>query len=912
MYFHPSFFAGVRPYETLHARERVDNPLDLSVKQTVTRPEGVCVAEHPDIQLMMESKLAVATSGLPSRSLTQQMPLLESMYTYKPFGNESSSCRIGGTATGLLGQSLANPFCTTGSSGPTINHFDILQQNRETLAIETAPPLTPFLMEASGHLPYHMRIGGAIANQRGYFGHSPVGAVLPPHMTGTFGSAIPHISLYTELLNDMTRRPVEPEKSIFNTMSSLRSPAEPTTRFSDHLQRLREQHLQQNKCSAPCCLSANGHTTGAQHLSATNGCNCCNTIPIAMTKNCSAMLAMQAQACSTPVHSMVSMSCKDVCNRELITNNTNSFKQSLNTENNPNESNDNNNNNNCFEDTSHQPIEIREFEHKFQSNIEIQTSKKTDIKHIGAIVPPMNSMKNVSDNCVVTQTDYRNTRHDNTDKDSDKCVSILKPIVKEYKNINSDKKNINILSESHDSNISSFSNKEKFASNQTIPNRSPKCKAKSETGIGNPAIDKTVLNAYDIITIDEDCLVNQSKDIVSNKNENINTCLSSTNSFTKILEKTQNSETNEKNINETLDSEKTSLICNASTTSSAQTSVPVSTKTTISSLDSIQISSKIYKICDSFDQNIIVNENKSAEAEKNQSQSIVDDIDGSADNKIFKIISIDNSAKNCQSVVNTYNKCDSMESIGADSQQSNYQFKRSIDSYFSNANSGSMKSELNRKDFSVKSDKINSESKEDKQKSINKNSTAVPKQLKDYKLLNKNQNFRQIDKNKRQPKETKTVEVQCDGPDWTPIVLPAQLMTKLKKVVKNKILCNDLKNNKTSKHFPKNIEKDIKVRKKCKQKHMHPNYAIHTIHNRSRSSSSSTASSRMSSPERKRQLFSNCESSSSDNSKKRSMLRCLVNSEGYVADKINKTGRQNNLFASDPSLLGREERALQV
>ena len=184
-------------------------------------------------------------------------------------------------------------------------------------------------------------------------------------------------------------------------------------------------------------------------------------------------------------------------------------------------------------------------------------------------------------------------------------------------------------------------------------------------------------------------------------------------------------------------------------------------------------------------------------------------------------------------------------------------------------------------------------------------STNITKQLKDYKLLPKNQNMNAIDKNKRQPKEMKTVEVQCDGPDWTPIVLNAQLKTKLQKVVRRKMTLNDSSKNNESfskqliNHKKETKRERKKDKNKCKQQHNDKSRNNSNI--RSRSSSVSTASSR-SSPERKQHL----------SSRKRSMLQCIANSDGYVADQIKKKTIQANLFASDPSQLGREERALQV
>jgi len=979
--YYPSFFTSVRPYETLHARERVDNPLDLSVKQAVSRAEGLTGPDHDDIQLMMEQRklaVAAAAAGLPSRPLPQQMPLLDSMYAYKPFGSDPQSCQIPGTATSLLTQSLANPYCTAGSSGPAVNHLGLipglLQPSRDTLTLDAPPPpLTPFPIDPSS-LPYHMRINSAAAaaaamainNQRAYYGH---GAVLPPHISGSYGASLPHISLYSDLLSDMTRRPVEPEKGVFAALPSMRSPAEPTTRFSDHLQRLREQHLQQSKCSGPCCLPSPGHGTGAQHSSShhissatngTNGCNCCN-IPLGMPNSVSALMipssaTIAGSHATTPVSVpvSVSMSCKDACNRDMIANNTNSMSNSHNNNNNNNNnsisSNDNNNNSNLVDNScniSCQPIEHKESsEIQLRSHLHIESEavQKQDIKYVSSLQSHSHPKPHLwnpsqSNQPLLSQSDYHNNikqtmscpRNDTIDKESEKCGTISAKVLNDNKNNNRNK-----LCESHNSNSNIFINKETVSSNESITNKSPKCVTKSETTISH--IDLYSENAREVITIDEDCVETKSKSIALNKSEN-----RSHSPSVAISEKSENllkviSHNNISNMTNTNNNSScyTTIATDmptitATTTASAGTMASVSAFATSMSSGSASAiaastattTSMAYnnnKVRDSLNQsNAIMERTKSPQARTHENQvgNSVGNGDGSYDNNILSSKSIANSALSVQTILNTSNSMNAnayqtQQRIGAQPQQSNEIKLSQLKSYFGGATALRQQQQQQQQGIAHQSDhQMHSEHNTQKTSqesaiSVKSNASAsnITKQLKDYKLLPKNQNINAIDKNKRQPKETKTVEVQCDGPDWTPIVLPAQLKSKLQKVARRKMSCTESKNNSTTKQLMLS-KKESKKRKKCKQKH------THRSHSRSRSSSSSTVSSRRSSPERKRHLSSYCDVATGK-SRKRSMLQCLVNSEGYVADKIKKTSREQNLFASDPSQLGREERALQV
>jgi hypothetical protein len=958
--YYQSFFTNVRPYETLHARERVDNPLDLSVKQAVSRAEGSCGPEHDEIQLMMEQrKLAVAAAaGLPSRPLPQQMPLLDTLYGYKPFGSDPQSCQIPGTATSLLSQSLGNPYCTVGPSGPGVNHLGLisglLQQSRDTLTLEAPPPpLTPFPID-----PY-MRINSAAAaaaamslnnaNQRTFYGH---GAVLPPHITG-FGASLPHISLYSDLLSDMSRRPVEPEKGVFAALPSMRSPAEPTTRFSDHLQRLREQHLQQSKCSGPCCLPSPGHGTGAQHSSShhlSNACNCCN-IPLAISSNVSALSIPSATIAGThtttpmSVPVSVSMSCKDACNRDLITNNINSM--------NNNSNNDNNNNSNFTDNScniSRQPMEPKESsETQIRSHlhIESQTMQKQDIKYVSSLHShPKPHLWNPSQsNQTLSQSDYHNNakqtmsclRNDTIDKESEKCVAISAKVLNDNKNNNTIHRNI---CESHNSNTNIFMNKETLSSKESIINKSPKCVTKNETSISQ--IDAHSESSREVITIDEDCVETKSRNVLQNKMENISLSPIAQNSenFQKVIRHNKNNNSiNTNNNSSSSFSNKidTSIATDISTTISATTASTgamasvsaLATSINSSSVSAIAASTATTSMAmaynnnnvgDSLNQsNAIMERTKSPQARthENQIANSVGKSDGSYDNNILSSKSIANSALSVQTILNTSNNVnanahqsqETQQRIGAEPQQTNEIKLSQLKSYFGLGKASPLRQQqqeiAHQSDYQTHSE-LTQKTSHESAKSVKSNASAsnITKQLKDYKLLPKNQNMNAIDKNKRQPKETKTVEVQCDGPDWTPIVLPAQLKSKLQKVVRRKMSCSESKNNSTTKQLMSH-KKESKKRKKCKQKH------THRSHSRSRSSSSSTVSSRRSSPERKRHLSSYCDVATGK-SRKRSMLQCLVNSDGYVADKIKKTSREQNLFASDPSQLSREERALQV
>ncbi|CAG2104223.1 unnamed protein product [Medioppia subpectinata] len=631
--YYPSVFAGVRPFQTLG--DRVDNPLDLSVKQSL-RPDA---PQHHNLQLMIERKLAI--DPLPSRS--QHMPLLDTMYAYKPFITDPTQCPIGSAA--LMGQSIGNPYCSSLSSSSGISHLglipDLLHQNRDALALE-ASSLTPYPLEISAHMPYHMRIGSATAatiainnaNQRSYFGHNSLGSVLSPHMTPSFAPSIPHYSLYSDLLNDINRRPVEPEKSVFGSLAAMGAPPEPTTRFSEHLQRLRDHNLQQTKCSAVCCLPS----------SSTNACNCCN-IGLSINNNMSSVLQTLSPLSSKEVH---------------------------------------------------------------------QTNSS----------------------CAQSVDPFGDNRRENKTLDT---------------------KYFSRESNSHfwDSSVS-VHQKECQKEEKTFAD---KCHKSQE------------VVTHDVITIDEDYNDVEIEDIKQTTNE--------------------------------------------------------------------------------------LMERKSTETTSGQKES-GSGVEGSG-------YGLSNSVK-CSG---------SDESVETETQHKSCEVKciSTQDTAHQSHNHSHRETQKTYQDIGVKSN--------------------ATKQLKDYKLINKNQNINSVDK--RQAKETKTVEVQCDGPDWTPIVLPTQLRLKLQKAVRISLSDSNTTSNRSIGHRNES--------KKCKQKHIHTH---HRNHNRSRSSSSSTGSSRRSSPDMRQHLDSNCVKS-----RKRSMLKCLVNSEGYVADKIKTIGGQHDLIVSDPSQLGREERALQ-
>lgn len=729
--YYPSFFSGVRPFETM--RERVDNPLDLSVKQTVSRSEVSCPVEHENLQLLMERKLS---TGLPSQPLTQplpqQMPLLDNMFAFKPFGTDSMSCQM------RTSDLLTPAYCSTTSSGHPLSHLSLVPEmlrQRDSMALDAgAPPLTSFTMNASG-LPYHMRIGSAVmansmANQRAYFGHN---SLLSPHMSTPFGAPIPHIPLYTDLMNGLSRHSVDTDAGIYGGLSALRSAPDPTSQFSDHLQRLGGQHIQHHKCSAPCCRPSTVHQSGGSHGS--NGCKCCE-VGLAMPSNLSALVLPSTHTTSAvSVPTSVSMSCNDVCNRELTTNmNPNSIRHTFDDK--------NNENNNLFR--------IKSKDSEFESQSERQSSHKKS---------------NDCETCVVSDHHLWNPSNFNQ-------------------------------------NTSSFSQKE-------ISNKLKKESIHS--------LNRT----QEVITLDED-ISESENEIVAKKvipNNIFETKCQTSDNQTKI------GSTGPLTSDTTHDS-----FIRSDPISGPEIPEPLSSKTSL-----CQTIEEINRNEKPFGHNI----NK----ESTHSSHKSDPNQGLNRNDI------------------NLEECQTTRSL------QNIEFK------------------------------VNSKSCEENEVSVK----PVAKQLKDYKPVAKH--IVGNDKNKRQMKETKTVEVQCDGPDWTPIVLPLIIKNKLHKVVANKLFGRD--SNKITSNQLMSHKKDIKKKKKSKQKHIHRRQS----RSRSRSPSLSTTHNQKSCAER--HLDSSVDMNSSK-SKKRSMLQCLSNSEGYVAHKIKKTDLQHNLFASDPSELGREERALQV
>ncbi|XP_054168451.1 general transcriptional corepressor trfA-like isoform X2 [Oppia nitens] len=663
--YYPNLFAGVRPYNSL--RDRVDNPLDLSVKQSI-RPEAP--------ELLMDRKLSMA--GISHRPLTQQMPLLDTMYkqyAYESYLGDSSTCAMTGPTNALIGQTLTNPYCPPVSSNSGVGHLglipDLLQQNRDSLAMEAAAvgasTLTPYTVDVSG-LPYHMRIGSASAalalnsaNQRAFYGHNSMNPVIPPHLTASFGSTIPHFPIYTDLFNDITRRPIETDKSIFGSlasMQSMHSPAEPTTHFSEHLQRLRDHSIHQNKCNSLCCPQM---ATSGQ--SSTNMCNCCNNNNNNITK----------------------LQSKDVCNQ------TKSQK---------------------FSDISC-----------------AQNNSNCDLKsHFEKKVPQIVNIK-----CAANETT-------NSDLWKFKCSSKM-----DYNDTKLDTK-IDAKLDNHQ--------------NTKLDNYIPQ-----------------------VITIDEDC----NNDFIDNND--------------------------------------------------------------------IQI--KDFKVKQSLSLNLQLSYR--SKCDKNSEYSCKP----SLNEKNVKLTQVTNT---CQQ--NQLNSSDSKHN-----NRKNHGIQAILD---------------NTKQEAVP------QCTDHQQQQHSTNNSAI--KLKEFKILNKNQNV--LTKDKKVTKETKTVEVQCDGPDWTPIVLPNQLKNKLHKVISDLNNCSN------------GSIKVIKKKKKCKQKHNH-NHNNHRKQCRSRSPSST--SSIISSQELNDAMDCLLDNNDSNNSKykKRSMLKCLINSDGYVADKIKKNSGQHDLFVSDPSQLGREERALQ-
>ncbi|XP_022242444.1 uncharacterized protein LOC111085911 [Limulus polyphemus] len=290
--YYPGFYSSVQPFEENSAnsgrhfevpllrlgRER-EIPLDLSNKSISQTPDGFLDAEQ--MFFLEQRKFAGLTSsqGLSAglhRPLTGVGGSSENLLdpTFFRLGYRADA-----DVRGLMGSNISSPFCVdrtpVSSSGQSFGSHHMMgsffQQRDQCLdphgAICTVarPPmqhLSPFIEPAS--IPLSLRPSGNTMSDRN--------PTLVPR--GLFGQAIPgsmglpSFSLYPERTDEkgafVALRPGA-EKSVLNG-----TPLEATS-YAEHLQRLREHHVQQNKCVGACCSPSLGSLGQPP-----NSCSCCS------------------------------------------------------------------------------------------------------------------------------------------------------------------------------------------------------------------------------------------------------------------------------------------------------------------------------------------------------------------------------------------------------------------------------------------------------------------------------------------------------------------------------------------------------------------------------------------------------------------------------------------------------------
>ncbi|XP_076324293.1 uncharacterized protein LOC143232576 isoform X2 [Tachypleus tridentatus] len=188
--------------------------------------------------------------------------------------------RVDSDVRGLMGSNISSPFCVdrtpVSSSGQSFGPHHMMgsffQQRDQcldphgsicTMARPPTQHLSPFIEPAS--IPLPLRPSSSTMSDRnpplvprGLFGHT---------IPGSMG--LPSFSLYPERTEEkgafVALRPGA-EKSVLNG-----TPLEATS-YAEHLQRLREHHVQQNKCVGACCSPSLGSLSQPP-----KSCSCCSS-----------------------------------------------------------------------------------------------------------------------------------------------------------------------------------------------------------------------------------------------------------------------------------------------------------------------------------------------------------------------------------------------------------------------------------------------------------------------------------------------------------------------------------------------------------------------------------------------------------------------------------------------------------
>jgi len=199
---------------------------------------------------------------------------------------------------------------------------------------------------------------------------------------------------------------------------------------------------------------------------------------------------------------------------------------------------------------------------------------------------------------------------------------------------------------------------------------------------------------------------------------------------------------------------------------------------------------------------------------------------------------------------------------------------------------------------------------------------SVIKQLKDYKIQTNIISSNKIPEDaKRQQvmkKETKTIEIQCNGPDWTPIVLPNQFKKKVfKKNIKSQNKKNGTfcKNRKLKRSSKNNLNKVTSIKSnEPKDTRLFSSQSPSTTTSSSSSSFSSASSTAASTfcdskiTHNSKSRIDNLPSGSEGRPHKRSMVDCLAEAEGYCVDKV----KAQRAKLSSSLSTHKEERLVQV
>ncbi|XP_022248348.1 uncharacterized protein LOC106464843 isoform X2 [Limulus polyphemus] len=290
--YYPSFYSSTQPFEAslastgrpfevprLPPRRQSEIPLDLSNKSVGQTPEGA--VETEEMYFLEQRKFAglSASQGLPTGLHRHMTGVGGSPGTLLDPALFRVGYRPDASVGGLLGANISSPFCVertpVSSSVPSFgsHHMigSIFQQRDQCLdqhgaiCAGTRPPthLSPFLEPASLSLPLRPSNSSLSDRNLSLGPRSLYGQTIPSSL------GLPSLSLFPERTEEkgafVALRPGA-EKSVLSG-----TPLEATS-YAEHLQRLREHHVQQNKCVGACCSSTLGSLGQPS-----NSCSCCSS-----------------------------------------------------------------------------------------------------------------------------------------------------------------------------------------------------------------------------------------------------------------------------------------------------------------------------------------------------------------------------------------------------------------------------------------------------------------------------------------------------------------------------------------------------------------------------------------------------------------------------------------------------------